>query len=80
MASTFVSKASPANSRLAIERAAASSWPKPQASITTTGMYPRSAAVPRCGFNADFHGDAHNGERVNPTIAERDVQRSAFKS
>jgi hypothetical protein len=35
IASTSVSKASPANSRLAIERSAASRWPKPHATLTT---------------------------------------------
>jgi hypothetical protein len=38
MVSALVSRASPANSRLAIERSAAARCPKPQASGTTSGM------------------------------------------
>jgi hypothetical protein len=38
-----VRRASPEKARLSMERFAASSWPAPQASVTTTGMKPRSA-------------------------------------
>ena len=41
--STFVKNASPMKRRLASARSPASLWPAPHASVTTTGMYPRSA-------------------------------------
>ena len=41
--SVSVIKASPANFKPSIDRIAASSLPAPQASVTITGMYPRSA-------------------------------------
>src|SRR2546430_1119285 len=41
--SVSVINASPATFKLSIERLAASSLPAPHASVTSTGMYPRSA-------------------------------------
>jgi hypothetical protein len=37
------------------------------------------SAMPHCGFNADFHGNANDGKCGNAAIAQRDVQWRAFK-
>src|ERR1700728_4123834 len=36
-------------------------------------------ALPYRRFNADFHGDAHDGKCVNATIPQRDVKRRTFE-
>src|SRR5437764_6274168 len=51
----------------------------------TTGIFDdhcnvtKVRAVPHCWFNPDFHRDADNHKCINAAIAQRNVERRAFK-